>query len=97
MSKTIMKPDHIRAMKAFVEENRAAATPFDIIMEGETPGDDPGKAASLVHPWAEAGATWWIESRWNELRNEEGLKTVYQRISQGPPPQLPGSYPPNPG
>jgi hypothetical protein len=79
------QPQDIQTMKAFVEENRVETTPFDIISEGETPGDDPGKAATIVHEWAEAGATWWIESRWKVPRNEEGLKAVHKRIMQGPP------------
>jgi alkanesulfonate monooxygenase SsuD/methylene tetrahydromethanopterin reductase-like flavin-dependent oxidoreductase (luciferase family) len=78
-------PDDIRAMKAFVEANRTEQTPFDIIVEGETPGDDPEKAAAIVRPWAEAGATWWIETRWQVPRDAEGLKAVQQRIQQGPP------------
>jgi hypothetical protein len=78
-------PAEIRAMKAFVEGHRTETTPFDIIMEGETPGDDHAKASAIVRPWAEAGVTWWIESRWDEPRNLEGLKVVRQRIQEGPP------------
>ncbi len=78
-------PDDIRAMKAFIEANRTEQTPFDIIMEGETPGDDPEQAAAVVRPWADAGATWWIETRWEVPRNAEGLKAVLRRIQQGPP------------
>ncbi len=73
--------DEIRAMKAFIEENRAGTTPFDIIMEGETPGDDPEKAAAMVRGWEEAGATWWIEAMWSAPELEE----VLTRIKQGPP------------
>ena len=41
-------PEDIRAMKAYVEENRPEATPFDIVWEGEKPGDDPKRAAQVV-------------------------------------------------
>jgi alkanesulfonate monooxygenase SsuD/methylene tetrahydromethanopterin reductase-like flavin-dependent oxidoreductase (luciferase family) len=75
-------PEDIRAMKAYVEENRVGKTPFDIVMEGETPGDDPERATSTVRPFAEAGATWWIESPW-EPPNELG--DLRRRIAQGPP------------
>jgi alkanesulfonate monooxygenase SsuD/methylene tetrahydromethanopterin reductase-like flavin-dependent oxidoreductase (luciferase family) len=78
-------PDDLRAMKAFIESNRTQTTPFDIVIEGETPGDDRERAASIVRPWAEAGATWWIEARWKVPRNAEGLQVVRQRIQQGPP------------
>jgi len=75
-----MTPDDIRAMRAFIAEQRAATTPFDIIMEGETPGDDPAQVATTVAPLAEAGATWWMETRWTD-----GPDTLRARIAQGPP------------
>ena len=78
-------PDDIRAMKAFVEANRSATTPFDIVMEGETPGDDHAQAAAIIRSWADAGATWWIEAMWNEPRDAAGLRAVRERILQGPP------------
>ena len=75
-------PEDIRAMKAYVEENRSQDTPFDMVWEGETPGDDPGRAASIVRPFAEAGVTWWIESMWTPPNEPEDLRA---RIRQGPP------------
>jgi alkanesulfonate monooxygenase SsuD/methylene tetrahydromethanopterin reductase-like flavin-dependent oxidoreductase (luciferase family) len=78
-------PEDIRAIKAYVEANGAETTPFDIVMEGETPGDDPAQAAAIIRPWADSGATWWIESRWELPRDLEGLQAVYQRVRQGPP------------
>jgi len=77
--------ENLRAMKAFIESNRAETTPFDIVVEGETPDDDGERAAAIVRSWAEAGATWWIEARWEAPRNAEGLQVVRQRIRQGPP------------
>jgi alkanesulfonate monooxygenase SsuD/methylene tetrahydromethanopterin reductase-like flavin-dependent oxidoreductase (luciferase family) len=78
-------PDHIREIGEFVAANRAEPTPFDIVMEGETPGDDATKAAAITRRWADAGATWWIESRWQLPRDADGLKIVRERIGQGPP------------
>jgi len=75
-------PDDVRAMKEYVAEHRTARTPFDIVWEGETPGDDARRAVELVHPWAEAGATWWLESRWG---NPTRLDEARARIRQGPP------------
>jgi hypothetical protein len=74
-------PDEICDMAAFIEENRTQSTPFDIVVEGETPGDDRAKAASIVGPYAEAGATWWIEAMWSASE----LESVQTRIAQGPP------------
>lgn len=78
-------PDDIRAMGAYIADRRAPDTPFDIITEGETPGDDAGQAAALVRPWAEAGATWWLETRWRVPQTDAGLAEVRRRILQGPP------------
>ncbi len=74
-------PEYIRTMKAWIAENRTSDAPFDIVVEGLTPGDNPVKAAGIVGAWAEAGATWWIEALWDQPPMEEVLK----RIRQGPP------------
>jgi alkanesulfonate monooxygenase SsuD/methylene tetrahydromethanopterin reductase-like flavin-dependent oxidoreductase (luciferase family) len=78
-------PDDIRAIKAFVEEHRERATPFDIIMEGETPGNNQDKASALVRPLADAGATWWLEDVAITPYKTAGLEGVRARIQQGPP------------
>jgi alkanesulfonate monooxygenase SsuD/methylene tetrahydromethanopterin reductase-like flavin-dependent oxidoreductase (luciferase family) len=78
-------PDDIRAIRDFVAANRTLTTPFDIVMEGETPGDDPARAKEIAVGWAGAGATWWIESRWELPRDADGLRIVRERILQGPP------------
>jgi hypothetical protein len=74
-------PDEVRAMKTYIDTNRTATTPFDIITEGQTPGDDQAKAASIIREWAEVGATWWLETRWET----PDLDQVLARIKQGPP------------
>jgi alkanesulfonate monooxygenase SsuD/methylene tetrahydromethanopterin reductase-like flavin-dependent oxidoreductase (luciferase family) len=75
-------PEDIKAMKAYVEVNRPEAAAFDIVWEGETPGDDPDRAAQVVRPFAEAGITWWIESMWSPPNEPDDLRA---RIRQGPP------------
>lgn len=75
-------PADLREMQAYVEAHRTATTPFDIVIEGETPGASPKKDASLVQPWIEAGATWWLDSMWS---NSNDLARVRKRIEQGPP------------
>jgi alkanesulfonate monooxygenase SsuD/methylene tetrahydromethanopterin reductase-like flavin-dependent oxidoreductase (luciferase family) len=59
---------------------------MDIISEGETPADDPATAKDMVRPWAEAGCTWWLETRW-ELphHSADRLTQVRQRLAAGPP------------
>ena len=73
--------DELRAMRAFVAENRAQTTPFDIIIEGETSADEREQAARIVRGWEEAGATWWIEAMWSASE----LEDVLARIRAGPP------------
>ncbi len=75
-------PDDLHAMKAYIEERRTASTPFDIIYEGRTPGDDAAKAAEIVRPYAEAGATWWMEAMWTAPNSPADVR---KRIQQGPP------------
>ena len=75
-------PETIREIKAYAEENRDDATPFEIVWEGQTPGEDTERAASMVRPYAEAGATWWIESPWTPPNEPEDLRV---RIRRGPP------------
>jgi len=74
-------PDEIRAMQGFISANRAETTPFDIVVEGETPGEDLEQTASIVRPFAQAGATWWIEALWSTRQADK----IIARIQQGPP------------
>ena len=77
-----MKPPVLRQIADFIHDQRGPDSPaFDIVWEGQTPGADPAQAAEIVHPWAEAGATWWIESLWDTPDPSAALT----RIQQGPP------------
>jgi hypothetical protein len=69
-------PDDVRAIKEFIVAQRTETTPFDIVMEGETPGDAREQAAAVVRPWANAGVTWWIEATWSAPRTDEELAAV---------------------
>jgi hypothetical protein len=74
-------PDEILQMKDFIQGNRTRTTPFDIVVEGETPRDEPAKAVNIVGPYADAGATWWIEALWSTPEQDK----VLSRLQQGPP------------
>jgi hypothetical protein len=59
---------------------------FDVLAEGETPPDDPATAASTVVPWADAGATWWLETRWEMPHHSPArMREVRERLLAGPP------------
>jgi alkanesulfonate monooxygenase SsuD/methylene tetrahydromethanopterin reductase-like flavin-dependent oxidoreductase (luciferase family) len=74
-----------RSLRAYLDANRESATPFDLITEGDTPGDDAGRAAGIIQPLADAGVTWWLEAAWRKMDTSEGLAGLRQRIQQGPP------------
>ncbi|UCE15153.1 MAG: LLM class flavin-dependent oxidoreductase [Candidatus Heimdallarchaeota archaeon] len=76
-----ISPEDLFEIKTFIQENRSLTTPFDIVIEGTTPGNDQEKSLSITEPFAEAGATWWIEAMWTS----DKLQVVRKRIQQGPP------------
>jgi len=79
-----MTPDDLRDMNAYIEEQRTLTTSFDVVIEGETPGDDAEKAASIVQPLADAGVTWWLEAVWQTPEKEGGAEGMRRRIKQRP-------------
>src|SRR6266540_2111461 len=78
-------PDDIRAMLRWLQDN-GVRPGFDVVMEGETPADDPAAARAVVAPWEEAGCTWWLDARW-EMPHEspERMRQVRERLQAGPP------------
>jgi hypothetical protein len=61
-----------------------ADRPFDVVQEGTTGGVDPDADAARVRPWAEAGATWWLESDW-QVPAERVAEYARERLRAGPP------------
>jgi hypothetical protein len=68
--------DELRTMLEWFDAN--GGRPADVIASGES---EPGDAAPL-QPWHDAGATWWLESRWATSDPDE----VRRRIEAGPVP-----------
>lgn len=79
------KPEEVRQRKELIASRRD--TPFDIIVEGETPAHDSTQAASLVQAYADAGATWWMESMW-DIPGVQRDYDMLTRIKMGPPRPL---------
>jgi alkanesulfonate monooxygenase SsuD/methylene tetrahydromethanopterin reductase-like flavin-dependent oxidoreductase (luciferase family) len=67
-------------MRAWLDEHAPPGRAIDLVVEGKTPGDDPGRQAEIVGPLAASGATWWIEALW-----DGDAAAVSARIEQGPP------------
>lgn len=80
-----MTPADLQAMQTFFAEQRTGTMPFDIVVEGETPGDDPEQARSIVRPQADVGVTWWLEAVYGTPETQGGVEGMRARIRQGPP------------
>jgi alkanesulfonate monooxygenase SsuD/methylene tetrahydromethanopterin reductase-like flavin-dependent oxidoreductase (luciferase family) len=74
-----VSPEDLPAIRKFIQRHRKARRSFEIVCEGETPVGDHEKGEEIIKRWEDAGATWWIESRWS--KPSESLA----RIKQGPP------------
>ncbi|MEG3616763.1 LLM class flavin-dependent oxidoreductase [Isoptericola haloaureus] len=79
-------PDDVEGLVAWIEAERSrqddAGRPFDVVVQGRLP-DDGAAAAELVAALREAGATWWVESRWDPA--EATPESLLARVRQGPP------------
>jgi alkanesulfonate monooxygenase SsuD/methylene tetrahydromethanopterin reductase-like flavin-dependent oxidoreductase (luciferase family) len=84
---------HLRSMVEQVIGLRAVAAPdavgqpFDVVVSGESPGDEPSTAQGLVAAYAAAGATWWLESLNPERSSGDvwSFEQLRARVLAGPP------------
>jgi alkanesulfonate monooxygenase SsuD/methylene tetrahydromethanopterin reductase-like flavin-dependent oxidoreductase (luciferase family) len=79
-----VSPDVVRSIAAYVAAERPPELrdrPFDIVVDGATPAGDREAAAAAVRPFAEAGATWWVEAHWQDAT----VESLRRRIEAGPP------------
>lgn len=72
-------PEVLREIVAWCIEHRASPSPFDVVIEGNTASAGDTDYVGSVQ---EAGATWFIESRWDD---EETPESLLARIRMGPP------------
>jgi alkanesulfonate monooxygenase SsuD/methylene tetrahydromethanopterin reductase-like flavin-dependent oxidoreductase (luciferase family) len=80
----VLTPEVVREIRKWYSA-RGAARSFDIVVEGES-APHADAAAITIHPWAEAGATWWMETQWTQPRNAPELLARFRaRIEAGPP------------
>jgi alkanesulfonate monooxygenase SsuD/methylene tetrahydromethanopterin reductase-like flavin-dependent oxidoreductase (luciferase family) len=78
----MLEAGELAELLAVVGAERPGGGPFEVMVGGRTPGDDPAAARAVVEPLAEAGMTWWTE----ELEPRRGdLHAMRERIRQGPP------------
>jgi alkanesulfonate monooxygenase SsuD/methylene tetrahydromethanopterin reductase-like flavin-dependent oxidoreductase (luciferase family) len=80
-------PDELGEIVAFVmaERQRQAIDPhlpYDVLASGHTPAGDRRAARTIVEPYFQAGATWWIE----RFHGDRGpLEVTRERLRAGPP------------
>ncbi len=68
-------------MVRLIGEHRNDQSPFEVVIGGETAGDDR-KDMEIIGPIFEAGATWWIEG----LHPGRGpFAAMRERLRKGPP------------
>ena len=77
-----MSPDQLAEIVTYTLAHRSGTDPFDVAIEGQTPGRDPQADLERVDAYREAGLTWWIENLgW--FRGPLG--EMRSRIEAGPP------------
>ncbi|GHO70022.1 luciferase-like protein [Ktedonobacter sp. SOSP1-52] len=76
-----LTPEDFRELLGYIHTHRTGTTPFDAVAFGLTSGIDKAQDAAHVASFAQAGATWWLES-FDPLQTFEQIR---QRIHQGPP------------
>ncbi len=78
-------PDQVAEMCGWLA-GQGAPPGFDVIADGETPAADQAAAAAAVAGLAEAGSTWWLETRWGGNDDLAGrISAIRDRIEAGPP------------
>ena len=56
---------------------------YDVVVEGDSHGSF-GSVRPPVHEWADAGATWWVESWWDLADSAKGRAETRRRLELGP-------------
>lgn len=77
-----VSPQAVAEIRDWMVQRRGTVDGFDIVVEGVTEGTDPAAVQAQLEPYRQAGATWWIESRWGDEVTADSLQ---ERIAQGPP------------
>ena len=74
--------DELREMRAYIQAHRMTDEPFDVMVGGDVPFDDPARAREILAEYAQAGVTWWVEGI-GEWRGDIDAMAAF--IQGGPP------------
>ncbi len=84
------KADQLRAVVAYIHQQRADLSSFDVVCRGHTDPEAAEQNATWMALYRSVGATWWVEhmvpsyfgGTWTQ---EWPIRTMRQRIIAGPP------------
>jgi alkanesulfonate monooxygenase SsuD/methylene tetrahydromethanopterin reductase-like flavin-dependent oxidoreductase (luciferase family) len=76
-------PEEISRIKKYVDTKRKKH--YEIVVEGRNLPDDHEKARETVRPWIEAGATWYIATKWAAMDDPKLMNQFLNTIKKGPP------------
>ncbi len=80
-----LEPADVRGVRAWLAAH-GARPGLDVVIDGETAEDDEVAAAARVRAWADAGGTWFLETRWGGLDStHERVRQMTDRLAAGPP------------
>jgi alkanesulfonate monooxygenase SsuD/methylene tetrahydromethanopterin reductase-like flavin-dependent oxidoreductase (luciferase family) len=74
-----LTPADLHEAVAYVRSQRQDDAALDVAFAGVS---EAATAATVIQPYAQAGATWWLEGIWVE---RGGVEAMRERIQQGPP------------
>lgn len=78
-------PEEIPRIKKYVDTKRPSRKHFEVVVEGRNLPDDLAKARETVRPWINAGATWYIASKWAAMDDAKLMDQFLNTIRKGPP------------
>lgn len=78
----LLTPAQFAEMVAVIGEERGGLDGFELLTAGLTSAPTPDEVADHVAPFAEAGATWWLET-FEPHRGD--LDELAERVRMGPP------------
>lgn len=77
-----LMPTHLEEILSIVESERGTLEGYDIVVCGETTGNERTSDGSTLEPWMNLGVTWWLE----DIHGIRGsLSEMRERIRLGPP------------
>ena len=86
------KPDGLEAFHDITSVVRRMRTEaglpwegYDVIVEADSSREFVQLEPADPEAWADAGATWWVESWWTLSPDEPGLAEMRRRVAAGPP------------